>query len=241
LVLSRVAGGGSTPAASIPAANTVVIGGTPINTPPPATTTRTGTPVISNLVLNPTNANANDRITFSLSFTDANADVITFGIQFNGENKYYSYDVSGVASGNLAFNLTVQDTIGNVSPGVYQVSVFLIDRLGNVSNYLTATLTVQGSIPTPTVNVIGTWSGTYSSSTGMGNGTIAMTFNADGTLSGHNAGTTSGDFTGVWVQSSDTVNGTAGQGQFTARISGNNMTGSMTFGSQNATMSLTKQ
>jgi hypothetical protein len=81
----------------------------------------------------------------SLAFTDANADVTTFGIQFNGENKYYSYDVSGVASGNLAFNLTVQDTIGNVSPGVYQVSVFLIDRLGNVSNYLTGTLTVQGS------------------------------------------------------------------------------------------------
>lgn len=79
------------PAVTTPAANAVVIGGTPINSAPPATTTKVGTPVISNLVLNPTTAKASDRIAFSLAFTDTDANVITFGIQFNCENKYYTY------------------------------------------------------------------------------------------------------------------------------------------------------
>jgi|GEM_PF-3151017 len=157
-------GGGDASTAATPAASAVVIGGTPVNNAPPATTTKTGTPVISNLTLNPNTAKAGDRITFSLAFTDANADVNTFGIQFNGENKYYAYDVSGVASGNMAFNLTVQDTIGNVSAGAYQVTVFLIDKLGNVSNYLTATLTVQGSSPpTPTTDISGYWAAHFTS------------------------------------------------------------------------------
>ena len=123
----------------------VVVGGTPVNSAPPVTTTGTGTPVISNLVLNPNPAQAGDRLTFSIAFTDSGADVKTFGIQFNGENKYYAYDVSGVAAGNMAFNLTVQDTVGNVQTGSYQVVIFVIDALGNVSNYLTTTLVVQGS------------------------------------------------------------------------------------------------
>jgi hypothetical protein len=149
-------GGDDAPTVTTPTASAVVIGGTPINSAPPATTTKTGTPIISNLVLNPTTAKASDRITFSLAFTDTDANVNTFGIQFNGENKYYTYDVSSVASGNLAFNLTVQDTIGNVSPGSYQIVVFILDKLGNVSNYLTGTLTVQGSSPTD-ANIVGTW------------------------------------------------------------------------------------
>ncbi|MFC1451995.1 hypothetical protein ACFLSJ_01470 [Verrucomicrobiota bacterium] len=89
--------------------------------------------------------------------------------------------------------------------------------------------------------VVGTWSGTYNSTSGMGNGSITITFNPGGTLSGHNTGTTSGDFTGAWVQNGDTVSGTAGQAQFTARISGNTLTGSMTFGSQDATLAMTRQ
>ena len=115
-------------------------------------------------------------------------------------------------------------------------SWYYVSQDGWCYNYTTGQWSRLGE-----AEVIGTWTGTYASTTGMGNGSITITFNAGGTLSGHNTGTTSGDFTGAWVQSGDIVSGTAGQAQFTARIAGSSMTGSMTFGSQDATMSMARQ
>jgi hypothetical protein len=204
----------------------VVIGGTPINSAPPAPTTSAGTPVISNLVLNPNTARVGDRLTFNLAFTDTGADVNTFGIQLNGENKYYSYNVSGVASGNLAFNLTVQDTIGNVQPGSYQIIVFIIDRPGNVSNYLTGTLTVQGSSPpTTTVDVTGTWRGTVSMNWSDGTSSTDNT-----TLNLTQAGTA---VTGTFTNLDGTLN-------CTGSVSGSTFTLSMTLpcGGGNRTLTL---
>lgn len=89
--------------------------------------------------------------------------------------------------------------------------------------------------------IIGTWAGTYSSTNEMGNGSITIAFNSDGTLSGHNEGTTSGDFIGTWDITGDEAWGKFGEASFTCQVSGNVMTGRMVYNSQDATLELTKQ
>ena len=122
-----------------------LIGGTPVDGNPPFPTPDANSPVISNLTVNPASGPSGTQITIKLHFDDNDANVVTFGIQFLTETKYYSYDVSGVTSGFAAFNLNVTDIVGDIAPGTYQVGVFLVDESGNVSNYLYSTFTVTGT------------------------------------------------------------------------------------------------
>lgn len=122
-----------------------VISGTPVSGNPPLPTTGGNTPVATSFTITPSQGSPSTSVHFNIVFTDADADVVTCAIRIASESGYYTYNTASVTNGQSSFSLNVQDMIGNIPPQSLQISAFVVDAAGNVSNYLNGTFNVTGA------------------------------------------------------------------------------------------------
>ena len=128
------------------AAGNVLIGGTFVSGNAPNPTSAGHTPKISNFQINPSSGPVNTVVTFKLRFDDTAGDVTTLGVVINGRTGYYTYNTENATTGQVSFNLSLSDTIGNIIPGSVSIQVFVKDAAGNISNYLNGTYIVSGPV-----------------------------------------------------------------------------------------------
>jgi len=118
-----------------------LISGKLIKEAPPPSTASPSAPVIFDLSVSST---VGVNITFSVSFTDIEADATTFCIAFDDQpKKYYAYDVKEDAYGHTSYRLSVTDSINIFTPGTYCFTVFLQDEAGNTSNKISNCFAVE--------------------------------------------------------------------------------------------------
>ena len=125
-----------------------MVGGQSIAESPPEESEVNSAPEISNFTLNPSTINSDEssQLSFKVSFSDNEGDVIKTLINFSSQpNKYYLYKTKDNTYGHNNYQLTITDTVSLTTAGTYTVKIAVQDEGGNTSNYLSKDLIVQGN------------------------------------------------------------------------------------------------